>query len=409
MTSPAEPSEAALARDSGWLLICAVVALLCGIGLMMVLSASSVQALRSYGGAWVFFERQAMWVGAGAIALVVMARVDYRRWRRVGGPLVVLSLVLLVLVLVPGMGISVSGSSRWLGVGQWRFQPAEMAKLAMLLFAADVLARQVERARPRPMVLRPVLLAAGALSVLILLQPDMGTTIILVCVVLMVLFVGGASLRAMSALVLLCTVGGVVVGLLESYRRARLLSFLHPWDDVGNTGYQVAQSLVALGSGKLTGVGLGASRAKWGFLPNAHTDFIFAIIGEEMGLLGALVVVALFVVFAFAGVRAALHAPDRFGMLAAAGVTAWVVVQALINIGAVSAVMPVTGVPLPFVSFGGSSLVITLGAVGLLVNIAQCGTARPSRDRAGRLEPVTRHGRDTAGRQPSLVGARRGR
>src|SRR4051794_9200797 len=189
MIVPAEATDAAPARDSGWLLICAVVALLCGIGLMMVLSASSVQALRSYGGAWVFFERQAMWVGAGAIALVVMARIDYRRWRRVGGPLVVLSLLLLVLVLVPGMGISVSGSSRWLGVGQWRFQPAEMAKLAMLLFAADVLARQVERARPRPMVLRPVLLAAGALSVLVLLQPDMGTTIILVCVVLIVLFV----------------------------------------------------------------------------------------------------------------------------------------------------------------------------------------------------------------------------
>jgi cell division protein FtsW len=280
------------------------------------------------------------------------------------------------------MGISAGGSSRWLGIGQWRFQPAELAKLAILLFAADVLARQAERTRtgalsrplrPRPIVLKPILLATGVLSALVLLQPDMGTTIILVSIVLVVLFVGGASLRAVSTLMVVCAVGGVLVGLVESYRRARLLSFLHPWDDVGNTGYQVAQSLVALGSGQVTGVGLGASRAKWGFLPNAHTDFIFAIIGEEMGLLGTLVVVALFVTFAFAGVRAALRAPDRFGMLLAAGITAWVVVQALINIGAVSAVMPVTGVPLPFVSFGGSSLVITLGAVGLLVNVARSG------------------------------------
>jgi cell division protein FtsW len=223
-------------------------------------------------------------------------------------------------------------------------------------------------------VLKPVLLVTAALSLLVLLQPDMGTTIILVAIVLVVLYVGGASLRAMSALVALCAVGGVIVGLLESYRRARLLSFLHPWDDVANTGYQVAQSLVALGSGELTGVGLGASKAKWGFLPNAHTDFIFAIIGEEMGLLGTLVVVALFVVFAFAGIRAAMRAPDRFGTLVATGITAWVVVQALINIGAVSGIMPVTGVPLPFVSFGGSSLVLTMGAVGLVVSVARHGS-----------------------------------
>jgi cell division protein FtsW len=411
------PARTKLGGDSGWLLLCAVVALLCGIGLMMVLSASSVEALRTYGGAWLFFERQVMWVGIGVIALVVMASVDYRRWRRLGGPLVLLSLGLLVLVLVPGMGISVGGSSRWLGIGQWRFQPAEFAKLAILLFAADVLARQFERRSggamsigrpPRPMVLKPVLLATGALGALVLLQPDMGTTIILVSVVLVVLFVGGASLRAMSLLLVVCAVGGVVIGLVESYRRARLLSFLHPWDDVSNTGYQVAQSLVALGSGRVTGVGLGASRAKWGFLPNAHTDFIFAIIGEEMGLLGTLVVVALFLTFAFAGVRAALRAPDRFGMLVAAGVTAWVVVQALINIGAVSAVMPVTGVPLPFVSFGGSSLVITMGAVGLLVNVARNGTAkrRSEGERDAMAAPVLARAKAPA-RQPSMAGARR--
>jgi cell division protein FtsW len=320
-----------------------------------------------------------MWVVIGAAALALTARVDYRRWRRFGGPLVVLSLGLLVVVLVPGLGITAGGSSRWLGIGQWRFQPAELAKFAMLLFAAALLAREAQQPRLRHAALKPIAVATVLLSVLILLQPDMGTTLILVAVVLVVLFVGGASVPTMSAMVGICMAGSILIGLAESYRRDRLLAFLHPWDDVGNTGYQVAQSPVALGSGEITGVGLGASRAKWGFLPNAHTDFIFAIIGEELGLVGTLLIVALFVAFAAAGIRAALRAPDRFGTLLAAGVTAWVVVQALINIGAVSAVMPVTGVPLPFVSFGGSSLVITMAAVGILVNIAR----QPARTTGG--------------------------
>jgi cell division protein FtsW len=165
--------------------------------------------------------------------------------------------------------------------------------------------------------------------------------------------------------------GALLLGLVEGYRRARLFSFLNPWKDAGNTGYQIVQSLVGLASGHWTGLGLGASRAKWGFLPNAYTDFIFAIIGEELGLLGTLLVIGLFAAFAVLGVRTALKAPDRFGALLAAGITAWVVGQALINIGAVIGVLPVTGVPLPFVSFGGSSLVITMGAAGILLNIAR--------------------------------------
>jgi cell division protein FtsW len=367
-------------RDSGWLVLVVVVGLLCGIGLMMVLSASSVQALRTSGGAWEFFRRQLIWVGLGAAAMLSGSRFDYRRWRRMGGPLVVVSGVLLLLVLVPGFGVSAGGSSRWLGVGQWRFQPSEMAKLAMILFAGGLLARDADRRGSGGLAFKPILVATAVLSVLVLLQPDMGTTIILVGLVLIVLFVGGTRLSTMALLTVVCVAGGALVGLVESYRRARLTSFLHPWDDAGNTGYQVAQSLVALGSGKVTGVGLGASRAKWGFLPNAHTDFIFAIIGEELGLLGTLVVLALFVTFAVVGTRAALRAPDRFGTLVAAGITGWVTVQALVNIGAVSAVMPVTGVPLPFVSFGGSSLVITMGAVGILVNVARHGVARQVRE-----------------------------
>jgi cell division protein FtsW len=202
----------------------------------------------------------------------------------------------------------------------------------------------------------------------------MGTAMVVLLIVLGVLFVGGVPMSRMALLGLATAVGSVIVGFAESYRRARIFAFLNPWEDPSNTGYQIAQSLVALGSGHLTGVGLGASRAKWGFLPNAHTDFIFAIIGEELGLLGTVPVVLLFGAFAYLGVRTALRAPDRFGTLLAAGVTVWIVGQSVVNVGAVIGMLPVTGVPLPFVSFGGSSLFLGMVAVGILVNVARQGT-----------------------------------
>jgi cell division protein FtsW len=245
-----------------------------------------------------------------------------------------------------------------------------MAKLAILLFAADMLARRGSKGDVGAAV-KPVLVVFAAAAFLVMMQPDMGTTLVLGCIVLSLLFVGGIELRTLGKLLGFAAMGALLLGLVESYRRARLFSFLNPWKDAGNTGYQIVQSLVGLGSGGLTGLGLGASRAKWGFLPNAYTDFIFAIIGEELGLFGTLVVITLFAAFAVLGVRIALKAPDRFGSLLAAGITAWVVGQALINIGAVIGVLPVTGVPLPFISFGGSSLVITMASAGMLLNVAR--------------------------------------
>ena len=364
----------------GSVLLLAVVTVLCVVGLVMVLSSSSVEALRNYGSAWLFFKRQLLWLGVGAVVLFFTARIDYRVWRKPAIPLLALCGGLLVLVLVPGVGISVGGSSRWLGIGSWRMQPSELAKLALLLFAADVLARRSDRVHE---ALRPVLLAAGTVGLLVLRQPDMGTTLVIGCVVVALLWVAGAPMRFMGTLLALSAVGAFVVGMAEPYRRARMLAFLDPWADAGNTGYQIAQSMVGLSSGGITGVGLGASRAKWGFLPNAHTDFIFTIIGEEMGLLGSLLVVALFGGFAVLGVRAAVRAPDRFGTLVAAGITAWIAGQALLNMGAVTGLLPVTGVPLPFVSFGGSSLVIALGAVGILLNVSrQARPSRPARPKA---------------------------
>ena len=358
-------------RDSGWVLLAAIVAMLSTIGLMMVLSASSVEALRSYGGAWVFFQRQAMWVAIGTVALIGTAALDYRLWRRAVLPLVGVSFVLLLLVLLPGVGITAGGSSRWLGTDSLRIQPSELAKLAVLLFGADLLSRRAELVGDWRMVMRPLLLTTGVVAGLVLLQPDMGTAMLMVLIVLVLLFVGGVPLLPMGGLGVVTGISAVILAKAESYRWARVSSFRDPFGDFSHTGYQVAQSLVALGTGHVGGVGLGASRAKWGFLPNAHTDFIFAIVGEELGLIGTFLVVGLFATFAFVGVRTALRAPDRFGALVAAGVTAWVCGQAFVNMGAVTSILPVTGVPLPFVSFGGSSLVVTMGATGILLNIAR--------------------------------------
>ncbi|HEX7166074.1 MAG TPA: putative lipid II flippase FtsW [Acidimicrobiales bacterium] len=354
----------------------AVVGVLNLLGLVMVLSASSVQALRNHGSSWFFFNRQLVWVCIATAVLVVASRVDYRRLRALGAPILAGSAVLMVLVLVPGVGIKVSGSARWLGLGSLRMQPSELAKLGLLLFAADLLARRAERIAQKRETLYPVLGAYVGIGVLLLAQPDLGTTLVTGGIVIGVLFLAGVPMGAMSSLGLAAVVTTFFLAKVEPYRWQRMTSFLDPMADASNTGYQAAQGRVALAAGGLFGAGLGASRAKWGFLPAAHTDFIFAIIGEELGLVGTLSVLALFGTFAALGVRAAVRAPDRFGMLLAGGVTAWIVGQATVNIGAVVGLLPITGVPLPFVSAGGSSLVPLMAAVGILLNVTrQAGSA----------------------------------
>jgi cell division protein FtsW len=351
----------------------ALVAVLNLIGLVMVLSASSVESLRQFGSPWYYFERQLLWLAVGTAAFAVTARCDYRMWRRLGGLGLVATILLLLAVLVPGIGIAASGSSRWLGVGSWRVQPSELAKLAIILYAARVLDRRAARMADWRYSMLPVLTAFVAVAALVMAQPDMGTTMVIACIVLAGLYVAGSPVRSIVGVMGLGVTSALVMALAAPYRWRRLISFLHPFADSSNTGYQLGQGLLALGSGHLAGLGLGASRASWGYLPNQHTDFIFAIVGEETGLIGSLLVLGLFAVFAVLGIRAACRAPDRYGALVAAGVTAWIVTQAAINIGAVVGLLPVTGVPLPFVSFGGSSLVITMAAVGLLANVAKQG------------------------------------
>jgi cell division protein FtsW len=231
----------------------------------------------------------------------------------------------------------------------------------------------------------PLLPVVGFVCLLILLQPDLGTTMILAGSVFILLFVAGVRMRYLLVAGFAGAAGALVLALSKSYMRARLLGFLHPFDDPQNKGYQLVQSLIALGSGGWTGVGLGASRQKWGTLPNAHTDFIFAILGEELGLLGELAVLALFCLMIYAGIRIAARAPDVFGRLLAAGIVAWLGLQVLVNLGTVTGLLPVTGVPLPLLSFGGSSLVVTLAAVGILISIARTSP----RGRSGRTGEAT--------------------
>jgi cell division protein FtsW len=358
-------------RSKTYVGLLAVICVLNLFGLVMVLSASSVIALDDYGSSWYIVMRQAIWLAVGTFACVVMLRVDYHRWRRLATPALAVSAVLLALVLVPGVGVEVNGASRWLGYGPLSLQPSELAKLTVLIFAADLLARRAAWMDDLRLTLVPVTVVFGGVALLVMVQPNLGTTLVLGAVVLSLLWIAGTPFIPLTGLAFAGAVAASGLALWAPYRRARVLAFLDPMADYQNGGYQNVQSLVGIASGGITGTGLGESRAKWGFLPEAHTDFIFAIIGEELGLVGALALVSLFVTLCVLGARAALLAPDRFGMLIAAGVTVWFGVQAFINIGAVIGILPITGVPLPFVSYGGSSLLFSMIGAGLLLNVAR--------------------------------------
>ena len=282
---------------------------------------------------------------------------------------------LLFVVLVPGLGVHAMGSSRWVGFGQFRLQPSELMKLALTLFAADFIARRLDEDATDRRIIGPLLLVTGFACVLILAQPDMGTAMVLVFIALALLFVSGVRLGPVMKVVAALVGLGLIVAVASPYRRARLLSFMDPSAHGSSSGYQVVQSLIGLGSGHLVGAGLGGGQAQWGYLPNAHTDFIFSVIGEQLGIAGAVMVLALLGGFMWLGIRAATQSPDRFGALLALGLVAWVGAETLINVGAVVGVLPVTGIPLPFISFGGSSLVITMAAAGVLVNVARQGEA----------------------------------
>jgi cell division protein FtsW len=345
------------------------------IGVAMVLSASSVSAYDRFGSSFLFFNRHVAYAAAGVAVGAVTARMRYRAWERLSAPALLLAVALLGIVLHPAAGTVAGGSSRWIALGPLTVQPSEFAKLAMVTFGASLLARRWKRIHSLRSLTIPLLPLVALVCGLILLQPDLGTAVIIGGTVFALLFVAGARLRHLA-------VGGsaaVAIGFgaiyAEGYRWARFVSFTNPWADPHGNGYQTIQSFIGLGSGGLFGVGLGASRQKWLSLPNAHTDFIYSIIGEELGLIGALCVLLLFGAFLYAATRISLRAPDALGRLLGAGITAWIGLQAVVNLGAVTGLLPITGVPLPFVSFGGSSLVSLLAAVGVLVSIARASQA----------------------------------
>lgn len=340
------------------------------IGVMMVLSASVLTADARFSRPYLFLVKELVWVGLGLAALAYCSQLDYHRIQPAARWAVLGALVLLVLVLIPGLGVKAGHARRWLGFGPVRFQPSELAKLALILYVADALDRRRSRMDRLEGLARPLLMF-GLCAALIVLEPDFGTTLLMCAVIVTMLFLGGARVAHLGGM-FLAMLPFMLFGVLHSaYRLKRVLSFLHPESDPGGAGYQVLQSLVTLGSGGLGGLGPGQGRMKALFLPEPHTDFIFSVLGEEWGLLGTLAVVAIYAVVGWRGLRTARRAPDLFGALLAAGLTLAVVIQALLNMGVATALLPAKGIPLPLVSFGGSSLVVTCAGLGLLLSISR--------------------------------------
>jgi cell division protein FtsW len=364
-----------------WML--GAVTLLCAFGLIMVFSSSEALGYLTFRNPGYYFQRQLLWMFLGLVMGLFALAFDYHRLRALAPIAAIAIVILLLLVLVPHIGVAHNGSRRWFAIAGFTLQPAELAKIILIVYLARWLEKAGGKINSARQGLVPFLLMMGLLVGLVLLEKDLGTSLVRGLIAISMFVVAGASwTHVMSTLGLM---GGAMVMLikLEPYRYQRLAAFFNPWADSLNTGFQSVQSVLALGSGGLFGVGLGQSVQKYQWLPEAHTDFIFAIIGEEVGLLGTVFVLGLFCVLAWRGYRTALRAPDRFGLLLATGITSWITFQAFVNIAAVTVVLPTTGIPLPFISFGGSSLTITLAAVGLLLNISAQGVKPVVARRAG--------------------------
>jgi cell division protein FtsW len=353
------------------LLILVTLALV-AFGLVMVYSATSASATVGGSDPVYYLKRQVIYATLGIVAMIALQRWDYRRLRFVSPVLVLASLGLLVAVLI--VGPAINGARRWISFGPAVFQPSELAKLALAVWAASYLSR-----KPAPRDLRQLWRPVGALSaifcLLLMLEPDMGTSIALLVMLAGMLAVAGTPVRVLGAAITIATAAGTAAIWFEPYRRARFFAFLHPWHDAQGTGFQLVQAMISMGSGGIFGVGLGQSVGKIFYLPEAHTDMMLAVIGEELGLLGVGAVIAAYATFAYAGFNIALRCRDPFGKRLAAGLTVLVAGQAAINISAVMGIAPLTGIPLPFLSYGGSSLVVLLAGVGILLNIAHRGNS----------------------------------
>lgn len=352
----------------------ALTAVLTVIGFVVVYSSSFVTGLVDFGDPYYFVIRQVIWAVAGGAALLVMARTDYRRLRPLAVPIMGGTIALLIAVLV--VGVQGGGAQRWIGVGELTIQPAEFAKLAVIIYLAAWLASKGDEVRSFEHGLLPFVMIIGSVSLLIMLQPNLGTTLIILIITVTMFWVAGASFAQMFAL---GTTGLLCMAFLATaagYRADRLTAFFSAEADPQGNGFQTLQALIAIGNGGIHGLGLGASRAKFFYIPESHTDGVFAIVGEELGLIATIPIIALYMLLMFRGFQVARRARDEFGQLIATGITTWITIQALLNIGGITRVVPLTGVPLPFLSFGSNALASVLLAMGVLISISRFGTDR---------------------------------
>ncbi len=348
------------------------ITLLC-IGVVMIYSSSSIYAWEKYGDSFYFLKRHLYFLIVGLIGTFLAMIIDYRIFRKYARVFLWVALFLLVLVLIPGLGREVSGARRWFRFKFISFQPSELANLALIVYIADFICRKGDKIKSLLKGFFPPVCALGAVVFLILLQPDLGTTIALGSVVLIMLFVAGVRSKYILNLIL-CSLPAVYLLVFSvPYRRARILAFLNPWLDPKGSGFQIIQSQIAIGSGGIFGVGLGHSKQKLFYLPAAHTDFIFSIIGEELGLIGTLGIIVLFMLFIQQGLKIIKNAQDKFGYFLALGLVLMVTLKAIVNIGVSCGVFPTKGLPLPFISYGGSSLIFDMVSLGILINIARTG------------------------------------
>lgn len=355
-----------------------VLVTLLGIGLLMIASAGVLYGESRFGDSYYFFKQQLLGLGVGFLALFFFQSVDYRAWKRFVVPVFFIAIALLILVFIPGFGTTVYGAARWVAIGPISFQPSEVMKLAIILYLSAWLSTKGQgKAGDFYEGLVPFLLILSFVGFLIIKQPDTGTLGLIFIIAMSIFFASGAKLAHIGGLAVSAFLFLLILIKLAPYRMQRLLVFLNPEHDPSGAGYQITQALIAVGSGGLFGIGLGQSRQKFNYLPEPVTDSIYAVLSEEFGLMGAGLVLCLFVFIAWRGFLIARGAQDEFGRLLAVGITTWIVGQAFINIGAISGLIPLTGIPLPFISYGGTSLAVLLGSFGILLNISKTAVIHP--------------------------------
>ena len=352
-------------------LIIFIVITLLTIGLIMILSASSIRAYNLYGDSYYLFKHQLVWTIIGLISLFIFMNIDYHIYKKYAKLILIVTIIGLILVLIPGIGRMAGGSRRWIGIGPIGVQPSELTKLGIVFYLAQFLSTKRKKITSFIKGILPLVIVLGVIFLLILLEPDLGTGVTIVGTFMVMLFVAGVQMKHLIFLIVSGIPLLVYFIFSEEYRKERFLAFLNPWADPLDTGYHVIQSLIALGSGGIFGVGIGNSRQKFLYLPEPGTDFIFAVVGEELGLIGTLLILLLYFVLAWRGLKISIYVPDMFGSMLAIGITSMIVLQAIINIGVVTSSMPVTGITLPFISYGGTSLVIMLSGIGILLNISR--------------------------------------